>query len=364
MREWVEALVLGAVQGVTEFLPISSDGHLAITQQAFAWMSGTSHTGAENLFFDVMLHLGTLSAIVIYYRAVVLTGLKGLQGSEEVAPAYRRGAVIRTGLLAGVATAPLVPLALFFMTWIKHAFESTTATGVGFLITAAALLITARLQGRGEGGKGPAETSWLDALLIGLAQMFAPLPGVSRSGLTVAAALALGFSRSWAVGFSLLIAIPAILGAALKELKDVDPATLAGDRVAQTVAAAALAGVVGYGAIIWLVKIVRSGKMWYFSVYLLVLGTVVLLAAAGALRAPGKVLGDSADAGHETVVDGSAGSGDPRTSSGVVEKRQGGFMGGAEPALSDAVVSGAGQESVAGADASSLVLGGSLAGRP
>jgi undecaprenyl-diphosphatase len=275
--EWFESLILGAVQGLTEFLPISSDGHLAITQQAFAKLTGRERSDAEDFFFDVMLHLGTLTAIVLYYRAVVKTGAKGLLGSDQVPPEYRRASVIRTGILAFIATLPLVPLKLFVMDWIKQAFHSTTAAGVGFLITAAVLLLTTRLRG---GEKGPEQTTWTDALLIGIAQMFAPLPGVSRSGLTVAAALARGLSRSWAVGFSLLIAVPAILGASVSELKDLDPKTLNPDRVTQTVAATVLAGIVGYGAIIWLVKIVRSGRLWYFSVYLIVLGTAVLMAVA------------------------------------------------------------------------------------
>ena len=210
--EWLKALILGAVQGVTEFLPISSDGHLAITQHFFDQIQGVKSVGAENLFFDVMLHLGTLAAILIHYRAVGLTAAKGVLGSTEVAPTYRRNAVIRTILLSGVATTPLIPLALFLKKYIDSAFGSTAAAGVGFLITAGVLLITMRLQSRGEEGKGPLETTWLDALLIGIAQMFAPLPGVSRSGLTIAAGLSLGLSRAWAVGFSLLIAIPAILG--------------------------------------------------------------------------------------------------------------------------------------------------------
>jgi undecaprenyl-diphosphatase len=275
--EWLEALVLGIVQGVTEFLPVSSDGHLSITQHAFAWLKGKGHTGAENLFFDVMLHLGTLTAILIYFRAVIRTGLKGLLGSTEVAPEYRRDALIRTGLLAGLATLPLVPDALFLKDFLESMFDSSKAAGIGFLITAAVLLVTTRLSG---GSKGPMEMTWLDALLIGLAQMFAPLPGVSRSGLTVAAALALGLSRAWAVGFSLLIAVPAILGAAVFEIRKVNPALLTADRVAQTVAATVLAGLVGYGAIIWLVKIVRAGRLWYFSVYLAILATVVLTAVA------------------------------------------------------------------------------------
>jgi undecaprenyl-diphosphatase len=276
MMEWIEAVLLGIVQGLTEFLPVSSDGHLAITQQAFGWLTGRSRTGAENLFFDVMLHLGTLAAIVIYYRAVVRTGVRGLLGSSEVPPAYRRQAVIRTGVLAGIATLPLVPDALFLKDLLEKAFESTVAAGVGFLITASVLSVTVYLRG---GQKGPAETTWKDALAIGIAQMFAPLPGVSRSGLTVATALALGLSRTWAVGFSLLMAVPAILGAAVFELRKVDPSLLTANRMAQTTLATVLAGLVGYGAIIWLVKIVRSGKLWCFSVYLVVLGAIVLAAA-------------------------------------------------------------------------------------
>src|SRR5207302_10243971 len=131
---------------------------------------------------------------------------------------------------------------------IEGSFQSLRADGAGFLVTAAVLVLAGWLQRRDEAGKGPAETTWLDALLIGVAQMFAPLPGVSRSGLTVAAGLALGLSRAWAVGFSLLIAVPAVGGAALSELKDLDRSTMTGDRVAQIVAATALAGVVGYGA--------------------------------------------------------------------------------------------------------------------
>src|SRR4051794_17252768 len=160
--EWLESLVLGLVQGLTEFLPVSSDGHLSITQQAFARLTGRGHSGAENLFFDVMLHLGTLAAIVLYYRAVVRTGAKGLLGSDEVPPSYQRRAVIRTGLLAGVATLPLVPDALFLKDFIEETLLSTTAAGVGFLITAAVLGVSARLGG---GEKGPIEMSWLDALL-------------------------------------------------------------------------------------------------------------------------------------------------------------------------------------------------------
>jgi undecaprenyl-diphosphatase len=268
--DWIESLALGVVQGLTEFLPISSDGHLNITQLGFERLTGKPSSAADKIFFDVMLHVGTLLAIVVHYRRQGLDGAKGLLTDPADLPApYRRSAVIRTGILAFIATLPLIPDKLFFMKWIEAAFQSLTATGVGFLITAGILLLTIRLKG---GHKGPAETSWLDALLVGIAQMFAPLPGVSRSGLTISAALALGFSKTWAVNFSLMMAVPAILGATAFELRKVDPATLTGDRVAQIVASAALAGVIGYLAIVWLLRLVRSGKLWYFSVYLVLLG--------------------------------------------------------------------------------------------
>jgi undecaprenyl-diphosphatase len=279
--EWLESLVLGVVQGITEFLPVSSDGHLLLTQNLFAWLTGVAKTGKENLFFDVILHLGTTAAILVHYRREIAQGLRGLSAANDEPAAFRRSEIVRVGLLAAVATSPLIPLALFFKKMIEKTFEGLTFVGFGFLITAAVLVVTAWLKRR-DGAKGPAEMTWLDALLIGVAQMFAPLPGVSRSGLTIATALALGLSRTWAVGFSLLIAVPAILGAAVWEMRHVELRSLSADRMSQAVAGTILAGVVGYFAITWLTRIVRSGRIWYFAVYLVVLGIVVLTLAASA----------------------------------------------------------------------------------
>jgi undecaprenyl-diphosphatase len=276
---WLEALVLGLVQGITEFLPVSSDGHLLLTQNLFARLTGQSHTGKENLFFDVILHLGTTAAILCYHRKVITEGWRGLAGASDVPPGFERDQVFRVGLLAAVATSPLVPFALFFKKPLERAFEGTTVAGYGFLVTAAVLLVTLWL-GRRDGTRGPAETLWWHALAIGIAQMFAPLPGVSRSGVTIATALALGLTRSWAVGFSLLIAVPAILGAAVFEIKDVKPSLLTFDRVASAVAGTVVAAIVGYFAIFWLTRVVRSGRMWLFALYLTVLAIVVLSTSA------------------------------------------------------------------------------------
>ncbi|MDG3002207.1 undecaprenyl-diphosphate phosphatase [Paludisphaera mucosa] len=280
--DWIEALVLGVVQGVTEFLPVSSDGHLLVTQQLFAWLTGVNRGGDENIFFDVMLHLGTTAAILYHYRGPIRLGLRGLLYDDpDVGPDFRRPMVKHVVTLAIVATLPLVPFALFLKKWVDGLFESDTAAPVGFLISAAVLgLVSLKMRGPDASGRGPAATTWVDALLIGGAQMLAPLPGVSRSGTTIVAALLLGLSRVWAVRFSLMIAVPAVLGAVANELKDAikdpDKLGLTSDRVAQTLVAMVLAGTVGYAAILWLIRVVRSGKLWYFSVYLVVLAVVVL----------------------------------------------------------------------------------------
>jgi undecaprenyl-diphosphatase len=297
---WLDALILGFVQGLTEFLPISSDGHLSITQKFLSWRTGRSQTGEENLFFVVMVHLGTLVAILVYYRKVGIEAARGLLGAKDVAPGYDRASVIRTCLLAILATIPAVLVGLLLKKRIEAAFASLTAAGIGFLISGSVLLVTMGLNRRtkaivlkegladpqhdpeppaGKTGKGPRETTPLDALLIGLAQAFAPLPGVSRSALTITTALGRRFDRDWAVGFSLLMAIPVIAGAGVLELKDVTPSMLAPAFLGPTLLATVVAGAVGYGAIVWLVRLARSGVLWYFSVYLFALGLAVLALA-------------------------------------------------------------------------------------
>ncbi len=217
---WLEALVLGLVQGITEFLPVSSDGHLLLTQSFFAWLTGQGRSGKENLFFDVILHLGTTAAILVLSSKVDRPGLARATGSAGCpCPAFSRAEVVRVGSARGRGDFAAGPVCAFLQEAAgARRLKARPWPGIGFLVTAAVLLLTAWLSRR-DGAKGPAETTWLDALLIGIAQMFAPLPGVSRSGLTIAAALALGLSRTWAVGFSLLIAVPAILGAACYEIE-------------------------------------------------------------------------------------------------------------------------------------------------
>lgn len=268
----LEALVLGAVQGVTEFLPISSDGHLALVTHLFAQENGTVVDGSASLFFNVMLHLGTLAAIVFFYRSNVAAGARGLMGRGRGESPWTRKEIVRIGVLTAVATVPAAVAGLGLKPQIEWLTEVPWATGVGFLITAAVLLMTMRQAG---GSRGIDRMTWADALAIGVAQAFALLPGVSRSGMTIAAALALGLSRSASVGFSLLMAVAAISGAGVLELKDVDPARLDPRLVQQIVVATAVSAAVGYIAVVALVRIVQRGWIWYFSVYLVLLAGFV-----------------------------------------------------------------------------------------
>ena len=270
--DWLEAVVLGVVQGLTEFLPVSSDGHLSITQQLFARLRGASSSGKDNLLFIVILHLGTLASILVHYRHVGMASTRGVLGLEPIPVGYSRARVLRVVLLTAIATLPAVVVGLTVKDRIEELFGSPSAAAAGFLVTAVVLLVSTRFP---EGRIGPDETTWKQALLIGLAQAVAPLPGVSRSGLTIAAALALGFRRTWAVGFSLAMAVVAILGAMVLELKDASIAGLDPSWVQRAAVGTLISGIVGYAAIVWLLKVVRHGRLWYFSGYLLVLALAV-----------------------------------------------------------------------------------------
>ncbi len=272
---WIEAITLAVLQGVTEFLPVSSSGHLSVADSLFEGFKGEGLDEGQRdlgLFFAVLLHVGTLVSILVYYRMQSWKGLKAVRGQSE--DGWERWTVIRSVLLAGLATLPAVVVAVTpLKDLVEAAFESRSAPGFGFLVTAVVLMISTRLP---EGSKGPTETTWLDALLIGLAQSVAIFPGISRSGSTIAAALGLGFSRTWAVGFSLLMAVPAILGAEAKELLELEESQIPRSDLTVMLVATVVAALVGYGAIVWLVRVVRSGKLWYFSVYLAILGALVL----------------------------------------------------------------------------------------
>jgi undecaprenyl-diphosphatase len=255
------AVILGAVQGLTEFLPVSSSGHLVLLQKIF----GISEPA---LFFDTMVHVGTLAAVfAVLWRDI--------------------GAILRriwqplTAYLI-IATLPAVVFALGFKSMIERFFESGEFLGFAFLITSA-LLITAELLSRraAEAGRKKAgEMNRLDALIIGVLQAAAIIPGVSRSGATLSGALSRRLDRDFGARFSFLLSIPAILGALVLQVKDI--AKGAGGSIAGNIGPAAIiagtltAAVVGFFAVRLMLKIVREKSLWGFAVYTAVLGALVL----------------------------------------------------------------------------------------
>jgi undecaprenyl-diphosphatase len=273
----IEAIALGVIQGLTEFLPVSSSGHLVLFQKIF---------GIEEpaLLFDIMLHIGTLAAVFAVLWKDILAILKKLY---QPLTAY---------LI--IATVPTVIIALALKDAIEHLFETARFLGVCFLLTAALLSAAELLSRRAAAGGGagaansglkkPGEMNWLDALVIGVMQAIAIVPGVSRSGATLSGALSRRLDRDFAARFSFLLSIPAILGAAILQLKDVVKGAAAGASsavggigVAAMIAGTVSAAVVGFFAVRLMLKIVRERSLWGFAIYTGILGALVLVDQVG-----------------------------------------------------------------------------------
>ena len=258
------AIVLGVIQGLTEFLPVSSSGHLVLFQKIF---------GIEEpaLLFDIMLHVGTLAAVFAVLWKDIWAILRKL---FQPLTAY---------LI--LATIPTVIIALALKDPIEKLFETGQFLGVCFLITSALLSAAELLSKRGATGGGglkkPGEMNWLDALVIGIMQAIAIVPGVSRSGATLSGALSRRLNRDFAARFSFLLSIPAILGAAVLQLKDVVKTgeTAAGDGIgaAAMIAGTISAAIVGFFAVRLMLKIVREKSLWGFAIYTAILGVLVLV---------------------------------------------------------------------------------------
>lgn len=259
-------IALGAVQGATEFLPVSSSGHLAVGQL----LLGRAVTGNSSLLFEVLMHLATLLAVVVVYRRDVLGLLRGV-GRALVAvfrgglgPLVRDDAQANLALCVAAGTIPTGVLGLTLRGPAGVLAGSPEGLGLAFLAVAALLLASRKWPG------GSRELDWKAALIIGLAQGIAVLPGVSRSGVTIATALALGLPRAEAARFSFLLAIPAILGAAALEFDC--SAIPAGELALALSLSAATAFTVGLGALLLLVRLVQGGRLWLFAPYVAALG--------------------------------------------------------------------------------------------
>jgi len=254
MTLW-QGILLGVVQGLTEFLPVSSDGHLAV-------IGHVADVHTPGVFVEVALHVATLGSIlVVYGRRFWQLAVNVLRRQPD---ALRYAGL----LLIGMIPAGLV--GIFFEDLIARAFDSLWAAGVGFLVTGAALWST-----RHRGPEGGVQPTPAGALIIGLAQALAPLPGVSRSGMTISSGLWVGLGAVSAADFSFLMAIPLIAGAGLVEARH------ASVDIAQVGAVPLLVGcLVAFGsgvfAIRFLVAMLRRGRFHAFAPYCVAVGLFTL----------------------------------------------------------------------------------------
>lgn len=292
--ETYQALVLGMVQGLTEFLPISSSGHLALGQHSFGITTPT-------LFFDISLHIGTLAAVVVVFfdniKAMVTAIIRMVHtlikfNLEDFKRSLKNDPDIRLASLIIVGSIPTALLGLFLKHYIDSLFDSINFVGSMLILTGTFLWLTKGLdrsagsavqKARSDGaisGSGMEPGSdimrfgYKAALFIGLCQGIAVVPGISRSGATIVAGLFAGIERETAAKFSFLLSIPAIVGAELLGLSELnrisfDSATLWGT---------VIAFVVGYGALKVLMKIVKHGNLYLFAPYCWILGVIAVIA--------------------------------------------------------------------------------------
>ena len=268
---WIAAVVMGLVQGIAEFLPISSSGHLAIAGE----LLGAATDIPE--FFDVLLHLGTLIAVFIFYWEDILdmireffAGIRDLTQHKTPVPVPPARRLI---LLLIVATLPLA-LVLPVKDYIERMSGNLYFVALALMMTGCLLFLSDRVL---RGRKNEKTASLLDALLIGLAQAFATCPGISRSGTTITAGCLVGLDRKFAVRFSFLMSIPAILGANLLSLLDVVESGVNWPEVPVYLLGVAVAAVSGYACLRLLKLIAEKGRFGWFAYYCWGVGILTML---------------------------------------------------------------------------------------
>jgi undecaprenyl-diphosphatase len=270
----LQAIVLGIVQGLTEWLPISSSGHLALVQLAMDL--------EIPIFYDVILHIGTLAGVFAIYRRDIAGILRSTvafgEGSskrksiEEEVAKYPQGRRMLWLIILG--TIPTGIIGLAFRSFFESSFYDPVSIAVGFIITGALVLVTGLLK------SGQKKLGSADAILIGIGQGISIFSSISRSGATLSAGLFRGVEREQLVRYSFLLSIPAILGAAAIDVVAMDEqqkAQLASIGAESYIAGAVVSAAVGYASIRMLIKLVIKGKFYLFAFYCFAIGVATLL---------------------------------------------------------------------------------------
>lgn len=269
---YLEAIILGLVQGLAEFLPISSSGHLALIQNFFGIQSD------KILMFTVMLHIGTLASVfIIYWHDIcelikelfimiydLCTG-KGLRLAERP--------VRKLGLMIIVATIPTAIIGFAFKDFFEGLNSNLFAIGIGFLITGFLLFFSERV---GKAKNDIEGMNFRNGIFVGILQGIAICPGISRSGSTMVGGLFTGLKREFAVRFAFLISIPSILGSAIVELPDAMAASSSSSFLGPMLVGMLVAAICGIIAIKAMIKVVVDKKLKYFAYYVWALGVFVV----------------------------------------------------------------------------------------
>jgi len=274
MGEWFQAIVLGIIQGLTEFLPISSSAHLRIAGDLFGW-------GDPGAAFTAVIQIGTELAVLVYFRHDIWNIVSAWSRSL-VRPELRGTFDARMGWYVIVGSVPIVVLGIIFKDQIETAARNLYLIATTLIVLGVILGLADRF---GSHAKPLKRLTFRDAVLFGLAQACALVPGVSRSGATISMGLALGYERAAAARYAFLLAIPAVLGAGFFELRDaVGTDSVYG--VGPTVAATVVAFLVGYATIAWLLRYISTHSYLSFVIYRIALGvTVLALLGTGSLSA-------------------------------------------------------------------------------
>lgn len=265
---FVEAVVLGLLQGLTEFLPISSSGHLRVAPALFGWDDpGTA--------FTAVVQLGTMAAVLIFFRADLWRVARAWVTALWT-PAMRRDTDVRLGWYLIIATIPISVLGLAFADQIETGVRDVRLVAVMLIGFGLVMGIADRVGSR---SKTINEVSTRDGVAIGFAQALALVPGVSRSGATISAGLFLGYKRADAARFSFLLSVPAVVLSGLFQLRGITEGD--GPGILATVVATVVAFVAGYASIAWLLRWLTSHTLTVFVVYRVVLGVALLGLVAG-----------------------------------------------------------------------------------